>query len=304
MAIMNSKQKWYSFPLTGIMGGLFLLFAACSNVDEADRLVVINTLDVDTTAVDTDDITDDLYAPQVRNILIEDFTGQDCVNCPDATEIISLIAIKAAQSDGYGVVPVAIHSGPLGVMPSTQHPDGLATELGNTYYTTWGGQYQPIGLINRSSDGLLDKEYWDAAVSYYASEFNATASTNIAITPEYNATTGQLDVKVYVAAIEGATTGKLQVWLTEDNIVAFQRFPGNVVQEDYVHNHVLRCSLNGTWGEDISVAEEQYIEKDYSCQVDGQWNASQLTVVAFVTNDSGVVQVVKMKVERWMRVES
>jgi len=280
------------------MGGIFLLFTACSNVDEADRLVVIKTVDVDTTAVDTTDYdTEDLFAAQTRNMLIEDFTGQDCVNCPEATDIINVIAIQAAQADNYGVIPVAIHSGPLGVKPSTQHPDGLATDLGNAYYDQWGCQYQPIGLINRSSDGLLDKEYWDAAVSYYAQQFDGPAKTNIVILPEYNANTRQLDVKVYVAAATGNTTGKLQVWLTEDNVVAFQRFPGNVVKENYVHNHVLRCSLNGTSGEDVNVSENQFAEKDYSCQIQEQWNPNQLSVVAFVVDNNGVVQVRKAKLQ-------
>ena len=280
------------------MGGFFLLFAACSSVDEADRLIAIKTVDVDTTAVDTTDYeTEDLFAAQTRNMLIEDFTGQDCVNCPEATDIINVIAIQAAQAENYGVIPVAIHSGPLGVMPSAQHPDGLATDLGNAYYNQWGCQYQPIGLINRSSDGLLDKEDWNAAVTYYAQEFNGPSKTNIVIQPEYNTNNRQLNVKVLVAAAIGNTTGKLQVWLTEDNVVAFQRFPGNVTKEDYVHNHVLRSSLNGTAGEDVNVNENQYAEKDYSCQIPEQWNPNQLSVVAFVADNSGVVQVRKAKLQ-------
>ena len=119
---------------------LLAVLSACSHISEDERYIYVPM-------------------PQAgKCILIEDFTGQDCVNCPTATAIVEqLQATYTADT----IIAVAIHSGPLGVMPSERHPDGLATALGNTYYNYWKCQYQPTGLIDRS-DGLLDKELWTA----------------------------------------------------------------------------------------------------------------------------------------------
>ena len=283
-----------------IMAGawLLLLTAACSNLDSDERLVVINTHDVDTTAVDTADIdnpdledSERLFLPQKRGILIEDYTGQDCVNCPEATELIGRICQIVADTAGIEVIPVAIHSGPLGVMPSASHPDGLATELGNTYYRHWACEYQPMGLIDRS-DGVLGKEDWEPKVRWDLSQLTSKiAATNIVVEPTYDEASRQLNVKVSVAAVKNATTGNLQVWLTEDQVVAFQKYPNNVTKADNIHNHVLRTSLNGTWGEEVNIAETEFRELNYSCTLAQGWNAQNLSVVAFVANDSGLLQV-------------
>ena len=47
--------------------------ASCSNIDEGDRLIYVKPAEVG------------------RAILIEDFTGQKCINCPTGTEIINSI---------------------------------------------------------------------------------------------------------------------------------------------------------------------------------------------------------------------
>jgi hypothetical protein len=47
-----------------------LLFAACDHIDENDRLIYVEPESVK------------------RCVLLEDFTGQKCVNCPRGTEVI------------------------------------------------------------------------------------------------------------------------------------------------------------------------------------------------------------------------
>ena len=95
--------------------------AACSNVDEDERLVFVK--------------------PEVqgRNILIEDFTGQNCVNCPKATNIIEQLQ-KEYGADT--IIAVAIHCGYFGVHNSPTQL-GLATDLGDTYYDHWKVESQP-----------------------------------------------------------------------------------------------------------------------------------------------------------------
>ena len=47
-----------------------LLLVACSHIDEGDRLIYVKPADVK------------------RRVLLEDFTGQRCINCPKANDEI------------------------------------------------------------------------------------------------------------------------------------------------------------------------------------------------------------------------
>ena len=69
-----------------------LLLTGCDEVDEADRYVYVKPAAVG------------------RNILIEDYTGQRCVNCPTGNDQLH------ALQEQYGadtVIVVGFHSGPL-----------------------------------------------------------------------------------------------------------------------------------------------------------------------------------------------
>ena len=67
---------------------------------------------------------------------------------------------------------------------------------------------------------------------------------------------------------------------------------------DYVHNHVYRASVNGTWGEDISLNSNIFQELTHSIAIKDNWNKENLAVVAFVYNDKeGVVQAAEYKLQ-------
>ena len=93
-----------------------------------------------------------------RRILIEDFTGQFCSNCPDAHKVIH----ELQHQYGEGVIAVAIHAGNFGVAEgSNSKITGLMQPEGNTYADYWGVEAYPAGLINRTS-GLLKHTDWAA----------------------------------------------------------------------------------------------------------------------------------------------
>lgn len=258
------------------VGTLMAVTSACDEVDEADRLQYIKP------------------EPTGRCILVEDFTGQACVNCPLATDIIEQLQ---AEFSADTIVAVAIHSGALGVKPSDKHPDGLATELGDKYYDYWKIDYQPMGVIDRS-DGPLDKDWWTAKVSWDLRQ-EQRSKVNIDVETAFADDTRLLDIEVDVVAAEGDIGGKLQLWLTEDNVVAFQDMPqekGGGTKQDYVHNHVLRDAVNGDWGEDMKASEGSVKHFSHTYRVNTAWKADDLAVVAFVYNSEGVIQVKRHKI--------
>ena len=245
--------------------------ASCSNIDEGDRLIYVKPAEVG------------------RAILIEDFTGQKCINCPTGTEIINSIV------DTYGednVIAVGIHSGPLGFAGNSKTV-GLMTDTGNEYYTRWDKENkmgQPWVIFNRKTSPDSHYNNWAAMVGTIISE-NANLSVKIA--NAYDAATRTLTTTVGADGVNGTVNGKLQVWIVEDGVPALQMMPDGSANKEYVHNHVFRAAVNGTWGEDVTVKEGETTTKQYSYVLPEAWVADNIAVVAFVYNDGGVENVAK-----------
>jgi hypothetical protein len=98
---------------------------------------------------------------------------------------------------------------------------------------------------------------------------------------------------------DGSTSGHLQLWLTEDDVTAFQLMPDGTRQDDYLHQHVFREALNGTWGQELSVREGETAKLSAEpFTPSSDYNADNLSVVAFVYDDSSVKQVAKTKLKQ------
>ena len=246
--------------------------ASCSNIDEGDRLIYVKPAEVG------------------RAVLIEDLTGQRCINCPDGNDIITDI-IKTYGEDN--VIVVGIHCGPLGFAGNSKRV-GLMTDTGVEYYKYWANGTnlgQPSAIFNRKKGPSDNFNNWAAEVGLIISE-KANLSVNIA--NAYDAKTRKLTTKVGAFGVNGTVSGKLQVWIVEDGIKAMQLMPDGSANQEYIHNHVFRAAVNGTWGEEVTVKEGETTTKQYSYEhLPETWNAENISVVAFVYNDNGVENVAK-----------
>ena len=241
---------------------------ACSHIDDGEQLIYVKP------------------EPAKRVVLLEDFTGQRCVNCPKGTEVIEQLQQTYGDST---FIAVSIHGGPLGFAGNASQT-GLATPLGDEYYNHWQLEYQPVGLVNRH--GAVNYTDWPKMVR---EEMAKTAPVELKLAATL--TSGQVRVALEAFGTDGETTGKLQVWILEDGITALQLMPDGTANTSYVHNHVLRAAVNGTWGEDFTIKEGEQKTLTMSMKVEDEWNARNLSIVAFVYNDQGVQQAVKAKVE-------
>ena len=265
------RTKIYLFCL------ICLFFAACDHIDENDRLIYVEPETVK------------------RCVLLEDFTGQKCVNCPRGTEVIE----QMQEAYGEGIIAVGIHSGPLG-FKGTASILGLATDLGDEYYNHWSLEYQPVGLVNRH--GPVNYTDWTTQVREEMKK-NATINMSLAAT----LADGKITVKVTEKRLLGTFHGKLQVWILEDSIVAMQtrHDPINddnvtINDKNYIHNHVLRDAVNGHWGQELLLDADAPKMQTYTYDIpsDGKWNPDHLSIVAFVYDDNGVEQAIKTKVSK------
>lgn len=264
--------------LSYIITIVITLACSCSHVDEDERLIYVKPAQVS------------------RCILIEDFTGQRCVNCPVATAEI----LKLQQHYGSDtIIAVGIHSGPLGFAGNEKNI-GLMTTVGNEYYNYWKVDYQPAGLIDRNG-GILNYTDWQAKVY---EELQKPAPLSLKVENQYEPTSHNIDINLTALGTDGDTKGKLQLWVTEDEITAMQlRYnsitdaaSGQITDREYIHNHVLRDAVNGIWGEDFTVREGEQKTLYFTYTLKSEWVAENMHVIAFVYNDNGVQQVTKAKV--------
>lgn len=245
---------------------------ACDEVDREDRLVYVEP------------------AEAKRAILIEDFTGQNCVNCPNATA-----AIEELQAT-YGadnIIAVGIHSGPFAHQGSNMGAAymSLGTSQGDEYYSHWGIEAQPGMFINRISGGILYDTYLltEAVPTLLGQETTLNLSAE---------TTLDADSRLLQVTITGFTSdpvdGKLQVYITEDGIIDTQLMPDGSQNSSYEHNHVFRASITAdAYGDAFSLTTGETRTAEYSYTLPSDWNADNIAIVAFVYNDSGCVQVIR-----------
>lgn len=240
-------------------------FIACDQVSEADRLIEIEGATVN------------------RAVLIEDYTGQMCVNCPTATEEIHHLQ---AEFGAENVIAVGIFSGPFGVNPRTGANLPLTTDTGKDYFTHWGLAEQPVGIVNRHGAS----SYFDWAAIIHK-ELQRPTPVSIDI-EAFRLEGDSLAMQVRVRSAE-AVSGHLQLWLTEDSIVGTQYFPNNVIDREYVHNHVFRTAVNGDWGTPVSLSQGQSVSQRFTCRKESSWTPGHLALVAFVYTDNDVLQTIR-----------
>jgi hypothetical protein len=266
--MISHKYKRHLMSLSFIICLLSFSVAllSCDHIAEGDELIRVK------------------QEPAQRVVLLEDFTGQRCVNCPLGSEVIE----QLQEAYGDHVVAVGIHGGPLGFKGNAKNV-GLATDLGDEYYNHWNLEYQPVGLVDRH--GAVNYSDWAKAVK---EELAKTAAVDLKASATLK--DGTINMVVEATGKDGTVSGKLQVWVLEDGITAMQMMPDGSTNREYVHNHVFRTAVNGSWGEDMTIHEAETRKQTYTQAVDASWNTANLSIVAFVYNNNGVEQAVKGKV--------
>lgn len=248
--------------------------SSCSHIDEDERYIYIKP------------------AEATRNILIEDFTGQRCVNCPNATEEIA----KYQETFGENtVIAVAIHSGPFGHQNASESSQRypLCTETGDSYFKYWTGSWttaQPCVIVNRNGNKLSLPPYGESILS----ALEQTTPVTLNLSTACNSDTTEVTVTVDAITSENVNT-MLQVWVLEDSITGTQYMPDGSRNTQYMHNHVFRTSVtDDIYGDAFNITEGANPTTVYKFAVDEKWKARHLSVVAFVYNTAdGVIQAVR-----------
>ena len=228
-----------------------------------------------------------------QKVLIEDYTGMKCPNCPKGATIID--SLKSVF--GENIIPVSIHSG-VYAQPSGIFTKDFRTEAGTAYNSYFGVEAYPTGIVNRNlyHDKLkIDIWEWNGAVIHHTTQ---ESPLGISISGIWSEGNRNLTLKIEISVFRETTPDlKLQVWLVEDSIVAPQ-VNETKIEKEYVHNRVLRGAINGTWGETLTgITKNTIISKTIQYNIPENFIYEKCSIVAFVykEKDKSVVQVNELK---------
>ena len=284
-----SKYIKYALP------AIFLLtLCACDEIDEQDRFQKVEIASGGESGGEGGGEGTGFGA---KNVLIEDFTGQRCINCPPATNTLSTLQASFGHDR---VIPVAIHGGDL----TLAAPTGLANAIGNTYTAERGVSSKPKGEVDRTGQ-LLDQEKWGTTV---LERIAMTAHVKLGVENiAFDADSRELSFSVKTAADLTGAQGLLQVWLTESHIHTYQKtpdpnrfpqYPASGNDHNYEHNHVLRACVSAKDGDALSLVAGGSDTRAYKYKLESDWVADNMSVIVIAYNAAeGVLQVIEQPVQ-------
>lgn len=238
-----------------------------------------------------------------RNVLIEDFTGHRCKNCPKASKTIDdLITLY-----GDRLVAIGIHSGPSEfTAPSLpDYPSDFRTSDGDAIAAFFGGvPAQPIGMVSRlgyTGSGVGHFKTYPSWPSEANNIINEPAIASIEVTSVVVNTNIQTDVKVTFLGEQNGTY-LVATYLKEKSIIAPQLLPDDSRDPNYTHKNVFRTAISAPMGEALAsgaITDSTEITKTYTTPLDNAWDENNLEVVCLVYDDSNkeVMQVVQADVQ-------
>ncbi len=248
-----------------------------------------------------------------KKVLVEDYTGHTCGNCPYAGVLLN---DTLKQLYGNKLVIISVHAG-FFAEPCPPHPSppgapagSYATDFRNQTSLDWNTFFSvssnPNGMIDRVGYPTTHLKTPDNWSTYLQSESILPADFKMRIINHFNSTDDTLKTAIHTTFLGDKTgTYKLQVVLTEDSLVDWQEwYPPHAIQNDpnYVHHHVLRGAINGSFGGVIAsgtITGGTVKLNGYSFYVDPARNISHCKVVAFVYDVSNykVLQVQEADVQ-------
>ncbi|HPG33381.1 MAG TPA: Omp28 family outer membrane lipoprotein [Lentimicrobium sp.] len=287
---MKNIKTFISKPLVAIAFGFFLL-NGCDKIDEP----YTKKIDIgDTSSV------------AVKRVLLEDYTGHTCVNCPKAAKI----AHDLKETYGDRLVVIAVHAG--GFANPTAGGD-FTYDFRTTAGTDWDSFFgisnvgNPNGMVNRKGfpgNHILSPSAWAGAIG---SALQETPVIDITIENSYTEATRNLSAKVTTTFLSAVDRNlKIAVVLTESGIVKPQRNNDNTIGpvpviSDYEHSHVLRGAISTTWGSVIENSSSTFpssVDNTFTKSLNAEYVPENCAVVAFVYDDDTkeVLQVAEAEV--------
>lgn len=222
-----------------------------------------------------------------KNVLVEEFTTEQCVNCPRIASWLHE-AMEADKAFDGRVFAVCHHAGYYTdwlTLPCDEELTWLYNENGNLY--------APALMINRRA--MFPNKYRtddqpvatflpasaEEMVSLFNEELERTANAIVGVNLDVDDDASNLIAHVVCKqnGLYKAAHPTLTVYLMEDDVKAKNQSGATGV---YWQQHVIR-RYNSTWGDEVTW-DSNLFAADYTFEIDPSWNKEKLSVVAVLGN--------------------
>ena len=305
---MNMTKYITAFFLAGIF-----VFTSCDKVENAYPEPETE-LDVSLYPGNWSDYMENEYpefpnlSSQAQNVLLEEYTGHRCNNCPNA----AIVANDLAANNPDRVFVAAIHASPGG-MSSFQQFDPNASSFYTNHTNDEGlsyGEYfqngfnffgNPQGTVNKQ---VVDNKMFDFSGTWATRTSNLLANNDVKVFLQshfnyYEATNGgYLHVQLEKATNININVNAL-VYVIRNEKVDWQVMPNNSYNPDYVHKSAHLGSVNkNPWGRPVfnsssTLGEKVVLDYSFPIPTGEDVNNLHLLIFAYDTETYEVLQVIK-----------
>ncbi len=224
-----------------------------------------------------------------KKVLIEKFTGQNCVHCyGDDVDLKNYLNANNLNDKVFEMRHYA-YTGDPAVYPYLR-----LTDLHDALCKTWDIKGFPNYLVDRgggsasvNADGLRKRAIEISNGDYVGNRLSTPCQVSLSLDGStYNPDTRQL--KVVVSGKTATSTLpdlRISVFITQSGIVAKQSNYGN----NYVHNGVSRAVLTNLNGDVLTTREDGTFQKTFLCTLQDKYgnyasDIDNMDVVAFVSS--------------------
>jgi len=227
-----------------------------------------------------------------RTVLLEDYTGHLCTNCAPAAKIANTL-----QETYEGrVFVIGVHAGSF-AKPEASNPY-LTADFRCATGNEWYGN--STFYIDQNPKGMVNRRPYNGKMSFLSSTWNdaiaeALEQPKVAVMSMRNTFDSEdstLSTRINVKFLSGLSQKvNLSACIIEDSIYGGQK---NSVAGDsvplikrFLFMHILRGSINGTYGEQIAKnpASGTIVTKNYSFDFGGRsWVPRHCYLVAFISD--------------------
>jgi len=221
----------------------------------------------------------------VRNVLIEEFTTEKCVNCPRVAGFLHEVLERAAYKDC--VFAVCHHAGYY----TDDYTQPCDEEL-TWFYNEGGTTYAPAMMMNRKAyfetlyrsggtTATFIPSSADDLASYLDYELAVTANVTLGVLLDYNEDSTAVTVTVTGRrnANYQAANPRVNVFLTEDEIASATQSGADA---NWRHQHVTRA-YNSTWGDEVTWENNNFTySKTFT--LNANWQLANMNAVAWIYN--------------------
>ncbi len=265
------------FQIASILFLGSVLFQACTKVSEPYYTVKAVIADTN-----------------IRNVLLEDYTGHTCVNCAPAAKSASAFAdLYKGQ-----VFVISVHAGSFARPNFVLYPPYLKADYtcatGNDWYST------SLFNIDQNPKGMVNRRAYNGKVSFVPTEWGGAIEAALklpkaavmSMTNSFD--TGSRTISAHVQTkflLKFTNPVNLCVCILEDSIYGGQenKVDGDSIPiiKNFRFMHMLRGSINGSFGEQIAATADvnTLVTKNYTFAFGTKtWNPAHCSLIAFISD--------------------